>query len=48
MSSKTHTLKINTETTFPVAFDVGKSRLDYYFEIALSGSVEVKAVYKLF
>jgi transposase len=44
MSSKTLMLKINTTTILPVAFDVGKSRLDYYFEIAHSGSVEVKDV----
>jgi transposase len=44
MSSKTLTLKINTATTLPVAFDVGKSRLDFYFEIAETGSAEVKAV----
>jgi hypothetical protein len=40
MSSKTLTLKINTATTLPVAFDVGKSRLDFYFEIAHSGSLK--------
>lgn len=43
MSSKTLLLKINTASTLPVAFDVGKSRLDYYFEIPSPGSAEISA-----
>ena len=44
MLTKTLTLKINTDTILPVAFDVGKSRLDYYLEIPQLEIPERKAL----
>jgi transposase len=44
MSSKTLALKINTASTLPVAFDVGKSRLDYYLEYPSPKTGEISAI----
>jgi transposase len=43
MQSKTLTLKVNTITTLIVAFDVGKSQLDYYLEIPIPGTDDKKS-----
>ena len=44
MLTKTISLKINTDSILPVAFDVGKSRLDYYLEVPQLDIPERKAL----